>query len=79
MAKKEILEILRYERIKGNNNFFSVPEITEKVKKHPYYSCNPRNVWLSVVKLEADDYLDIKREGKWRDWRRTVRLKNKYV
>jgi len=79
LGQIEVYELLKNRRLTGDHNFMSVPEIIKAIKEHKLHSQNPRGIWAAVCTLEAYGYLDVKKQGKLRDFKRVVRLKKKYL
>ena len=79
MGQVEVFEYLKGLRLSGDHEFHSVPEISKAIRQHKLYSRNWRGVWAAVVQLEAFGFLDVKKVGKLRDFRRVVRVKREYL
>jgi len=79
MGQIEVYEWLKIRRLTGDHNFFSVLEIKNGMAESGMCSLARQGVAVSVMKLESDGKLDVDVVGNYRNFRRVVRLKNKYV
>lgn len=78
MAQIEIYDFLKKQRITKNNDFFSASEIYKLLSEASPEICGQVSIYGGLIQLEAYGYLDVKRQGKLRDWHRAYRLKLKY-
>lgn len=78
LGQIEVYEWLKLQRVTGDDRFFSVREIERGIQGCGLFNGNWRGVWAAVVALESYGYLDVRRKGHMRDFRRVVRLKRKF-
>lgn len=80
MGQHEIMLYLYKERISGNEDYFTVSEISKAMKE----CADNRSVRKQIKKLWAYDYLEVQTEQKWgffsngEVWKRRFRLREKY-
>jgi len=80
MGQIEVYEWLKLRRQSGDDAFYSVTEIAAGVRKSGLFNgCGYKSFWAAVAKLEADGYLEVKLVGQLRNFRRIVRIKEKYA
>lgn len=79
MGQAEVYEFLKKERELGNEQFFSVREIRDKLKEQGLTNGQLEKLNMDLAHLNIHDYLDMKIGGKLSDWNRMFRLKIRYL
>jgi len=78
MGQIEIYEFLKAQRMGGCEDYFSASEIYKALQDQDLPACNKNNVYVSLIQLERFEYLEVKMNGKFRDWKRLYRIKKIY-
>lgn len=78
MGQIEVYEWLKIQRRSGDHRYWSVRQIEKGIHDCGLFPSNGRGVWGAVVTLESFGYLEVRKIGRLRDFKRVVRLKNKY-
>lgn len=79
MGQIEVYEILKKERLTGNEAFFCVREVAKLLTEEGFENNNYDMARKSLMKLSLSGYLEVKMSGRFSDWKRLYRLKSKYV
>lgn len=77
MGQIEVYELLKNQRLSGNESFFSISEIEKLMKDAGYTNGCIKSVRASVLTLYEYKYLDGKMITKWSDWKKVFRLSDK--
>jgi len=78
MAQIEIYNFLKEQR-QLNNDYFSAIQIHKCLNNNGFKIANRGGVYFGLIQLEGYGYLDVKKIGKLRDFKRIFRLKKKYL
>lgn len=79
MGQIEVYDLLKRERLTGNDRFLSVTEVEKLMKAEGYTNGCIKTVRWNLLRLEESGYLEFKMSGKWSDWKRLYRIKDKYL
>lgn len=79
MGQIEIYELLKIQRLTGNDEYLCVNQVQKLLKDAGYTNGCLKTAWMSLAKLNDAGYLDSKMSGDYSDWKRLYRLKDKYV
>lgn len=79
MGQTEVYEFLKKERELGNEQFFSVKEIKNRLKEQGMSNGVIEKLNEDLARLNLHDYLDMKIGGKLSDWNRMFRIKSRYL
>ena len=79
MGQSEVYEFLKKERELGNEQFFSVREIKNKLREQGMSNGVLEKLNSDLARLNLHDYLDMKIGGKLSDWNRMFRIKRCYL
>jgi hypothetical protein len=79
LSQWDVVDILRKQRLTGNDSFFTVGEIEKLMKDEGFTNGTITNVRRNVLKLENCDILEYKTSGKFSKWKFHYRIKDKYV
>jgi hypothetical protein len=79
LGQIEVFELLKRERQTGSEKFYSVSEVEKLMKQNGYTNGCIKTVRSSLLLLYEFEYLDSVTSGKWSDWKRSFRVKDKYL
>lgn len=79
MGQIEVYEWLKQQRLLGVDDYFSIDDIRQGLKRSYCDNVRYNGVRVAVVKLESSGYLEAKVTGKIRAWFRLFRIKKEYV
>ena len=79
MGQIEVYELLKKERLTGNDVYFAPADVKKLLKENGYTNGCLEGVWKDLLKLSDSGYLEFKMSGKFSDWKRLYRIKDKYV
>ncbi|MEA2056659.1 MAG: hypothetical protein U9O78_03045 [Patescibacteria group bacterium] len=79
MGQIDVYELLKELRLREDHRYFSSSDIIKLMKEKGFSNGVLESVRRNLISLEISNYLDVKMTGKFRDWRRLFRLKDKYV
>jgi hypothetical protein len=74
MGQIEVYDLLKNERLSGNDAFFSPGDVKKLLKDNGFSNGCLDGAWKDLIKLADADYLEFKMSGKWSDWKRIYRL-----
>lgn len=79
MGQWEVMNILVRERKTGNDSFLSIKDVEKLLKEAGFKNNNYDIARRSLMRLCISGYLDVKMSGKYSEWYRTYRAKQKYI
>jgi hypothetical protein len=77
MGQIEVYELLKNERLTGNETYFSPCDVKKLLRANGFSNGCLDGAWKDLIKLADSGYLEFKMSGKWSDWKRIYRLSEK--